>query len=124
MNFAGRQIVDKVDKMGNIRQKPRARKSKAPGRAVYIECTAPKKQDREKNTLTQNIVKSNSLASFFQRRQACFCLYTFIIIEINVFVNEKSRFIEGFDFLPIYTLRFENGEEIFRHGIVITVPAP
>jgi len=43
------QVVDKIDKMGDWRQRPRARKNKVPGRAVYIECTAPGKTDIEKN---------------------------------------------------------------------------
>ncbi len=45
-----------------------------------------------------------------------------MVVEINEIVNQLSGLLKSVDFLAVDALCLENGEEIFRHGVVIAVP--
>ena len=44
-----------------------------------------------------------------------------MVVEMDVRINGLSGLYNRFGFQPVDALRFENGEEIFRHSIVVTV---
>ena len=46
-----------------------------------------------------------------------------MVVEVNIVVNHLIGFRESGWFVSVDALRFENGEEIFRHGIVIRISA-
>ena len=56
-----------------------------------------------------------------QRRHSCFRLDAFIVIEMNVPVDQIICFFECLGFMPVDTFRFQYGEEIFCQCIVIWV---
>ena len=57
-----------------------------------------------------------------QRRHSCFCLDAFVVVKVDVTVNHLFGFRKGRRFVAVDAFCFENGEEIFRHCIVIRVP--
>ena len=59
-----------------------------------------------------------------ERRHSCFALDALVIVKMDVTVNHLIGFREGCRFVAVNTLRFENREEIFRHGIVIRISFP
>ena len=66
---------------------------------------------------------SNILAPQFQRRQFCFGLDALVVVEINVIINEFSRFSKSGNLCAVNTLGFENGKEIFSQSIVVRITA-
>ena len=55
-----------------------------------------------------------------QRRHSCFRLDALVVVKVDVTVNLLIGFIEKDGrFVAVDALGFENGEEIFRHRIVI-----
>ena len=57
-----------------------------------------------------------------ERRHSCFALDALIVIEVNEPLYQIICFLKCLWFMPVDTLRFEDGEEIFRHSVVIRVP--
>ena len=57
-----------------------------------------------------------------QRRHSCFALDTFVVVKVDVTVDHLVGFRKGGRFVAVDAFCFENGEEIFRHCIVIRVP--
>ena len=57
-----------------------------------------------------------------ERRHSCFALDALVVVKMDVTVNHLIGFREGRRFVAVDTLRFEDGEEIFRHSVVIRVP--
>ena len=47
-----------------------------------------------------------------------------MIVEIDEIVNEIIRFLKRLWLMAVDTLRFENGEEVFRHSVVIAISTP
>jgi len=45
-------------------------------------------------------------------------LYTFIIVVMDIFVNELLSSFNGLGLLSINTFAFENAEEVFSTGII------
>ena len=66
-------------------------------------------------------VLSDILTSFFKRSQFCFGLNAFVVVETYVFTYEEASLLIGAEFYAVDALGFENGEEIFRHCIVIRI---
>ena len=64
-------------------------------------------------------ILSNKLASFFKWSQFCICLDTLVVVEVDVLPYEEASLLKSFQFHPMNTLSFENGEEIFRHCVII-----
>ena len=58
-----------------------------------------------------------------QRRHSCFVLDALVVVKVDVSVNHLVGFGEGNRFVAVDALCFEAGKEIFRHCIVIRVPA-
>ena len=56
-----------------------------------------------------------------ERRRSCFRLNALGVVEIDVAVNERPGKSEGCQLVSVDTFRFEDGEEILSHGIVIAV---
>lgn len=56
-----------------------------------------------------------------KRRLSRFQLDTLVVIEINKIVNQFFGLLKRPDFLPVYTLGFEDREEIFCHSDIIAV---
>ena len=76
----------------------------------------------KKNHLWYDIYNlSNILTSLFKRSQFCFKLYSFIVVEMDVFTYEEARLLIGLKFCALNALCFENRKEIFCHSIVIRV---
>lgn len=44
-----------------------------------------------------------------------------MVVKMDIAANHLVGFREGSRFVAVNTLRFEDGEEIFRHGVVIWV---
>lgn len=44
-----------------------------------------------------------------------------MVIKMNIAVDHLVGFREGSRFVAVNALRFEDGEEIFRHGVVIWI---
>ena len=44
-----------------------------------------------------------------------------MVVEVDELIYKFSGLLEGFDFLTVDTLCFEDREEIFSHGVIITV---
>ena len=44
-----------------------------------------------------------------------------MIVEVDVFTYEEASLLIGFEFCAIDALSFENGKEIFSHGVVIRI---
>ena len=59
-----------------------------------------------------------------QRRHSCFILDALMIIEVNVPVDQVVRVTDRLRFVPVDTLRFQNGEEILCHCVVIRITFP
>ena len=57
-----------------------------------------------------------------ERRHSCFALDALMVVKVDIAVNHLVGFREGRRFVAVDTLRFEDGEEIFRHSVVIRVP--
>ena len=57
-----------------------------------------------------------------ERRHSCFALDALMVVKVDIAVNHLVGFREGRWFVAVDTLRFEDGEEIFRHSVVIRVP--
>ena len=53
-----------------------------------------------------------------KRRLSRFQQDVSVVIEINKIVNPFSGMLENPDFLPVNTLRLEDGEEIFSHSVI------
>ena len=82
--------------------------------------TAPGRADSTKRALgRKNEVLSGEASR--KRRLSSFQLDTFIIIKVDKFIYELPGLLERFCFLAVNTLCLENGEEFFRHCVVITV---
>ena len=47
-----------------------------------------------------------------------------MVVEVDIAVNHLVGFREGRRFVAVNALCFEDGEEIFRHGVVIRIPLP
>ena len=47
-----------------------------------------------------------------------------MVVKVDITVNHFVGFGEGFQLVSVNTLRFEDGEEIFRHGVVVWVSFP
>ena len=47
-----------------------------------------------------------------------------MVVEVDVSVNYLVGLGKGSGFVSVDTLRFEDGEEILRHGIVIRISFP
>ena len=47
-----------------------------------------------------------------------------MIVEMDEIVNEIIRFLEGLRLMAVDALRFENGEEVFRHSVIIAISTP
>ena len=47
-----------------------------------------------------------------------------MVVEVDIAVNPLVGFRESRRFAAANALRFKNGEEIFRHGIIIWVAFP
>ena len=47
-----------------------------------------------------------------------------MVVEVDKAVNAFISLSESFRLVPVDALCFEDGEEVFSHGIVIAVPAP
>ena len=64
------------------------------------------------------------LAGVAQRegRHSCFALDALMVVKVDIAVNHLVGFREGSRFVAVNTLGFEDGEEIFRHSVVIRVP--
>lgn len=45
-----------------------------------------------------------------------------MVVKVDIAVNHLVDFREGSRFVAVNTLGFEDGEEIFRHSVVIRVP--
>ena len=45
-----------------------------------------------------------------------------MVVEIDKLINKFSGMLKRGDFLPVDALGLKDGEEIFRHRIVVTVP--
>ena len=59
-----------------------------------------------KKTLLQDSVKLRKLASFFKRRQFCFELNPFMIVEKDIVRDELAGLVRRFRFVPVDTLGF------------------
>lgn len=46
-----------------------------------------------------------------------------MVVEVNIAIDQLIGFRESSRFVTVNTFRFEDREEIFRHGIVIRVSA-
>ncbi len=57
-----------------------------------------------------------------QRRHSCFILDARMVIEIDVEVYPISGLVKGGWLVTVDALYFQNAEEVFCHGVVITVP--
>ena len=51
----------------------------------------------------------------------CFQLYPFIVVEVNIFIDEQLSFLEGWFLELAEILFFEMTEEVFHWGIVPAV---
>ena len=47
-----------------------------------------------------------------------------MVVEVDEAVNAFIGFPEGFRLVPVNALRFEDGEKVFSHSVVVTVTAP
>ena len=47
-----------------------------------------------------------------------------MIVKVDIAVNHLIGFRKGSRFMAVNALGFEDGEEIFRHGVVIRIPLP
>ena len=47
-----------------------------------------------------------------------------MVVKEDISVNHLVGFREGGRFVAVNALGFEDGEEIFRHGVVIRIPLP
>ena len=47
-----------------------------------------------------------------------------MIVKVDIAVNHLIGFIKGSRFMVVNALGFEDGEEIFGHGVVIWVSFP
>ena len=56
-----------------------------------------------------------------QRYHSRFCLDAFVVIEVNIPVDQFVRFLERLWLVAVDALCFQNREEIFCHGIVIRI---
>ena len=56
-----------------------------------------------------------------QRRHSSFILNALMVVEVNVSINQIIGFSECLWLVPVDTLCFQNGEEIFCHCIVIWI---
>ena len=59
-----------------------------------------------------------------KRRLSSFELDALVIVEVDVSVNHLVGFREGSWFVAVNALCLENGEEIFRHGVVVRISFP
>ena len=55
---------------------------------------------------------------------SCVTLRHMSFVEVDVSVNYLIGLGKGSGSVPVDTLRFEDGEEILRHGIVIRISFP
>ena len=58
-----------------------------------------------------------------QRRHSSFVLDALMVVKVDVSVDHFISLGKSGRFVPVNTFCFEDREEIFRHGIVIWVPA-
>lgn len=59
-----------------------------------------------------------------KRRLSSFELDALMVVEVDIAVNPLVGFRESRRFAAVNALCFKNGEEIFRHGIIIWVAFP
>lgn len=58
-----------------------------------------------------------------ERRHASFLLDALMVVEMDVSVDQIISFAKGSRFVPVEAFRFEDGEEVFSHRIVIRIPS-
>ena len=66
----------------------------------------------------------NRLASFFNRRQFCFELDSFMVVKMDVVINQRIGCSKILDFLAVDTLGFQDAKEIFSHSVVEAISTP
>ena len=57
-----------------------------------------------------------------QRCLSCFQLDTIVVVKVEAAVNHFIGFGKCSRFMAVDAFCFENGEEIFRHRVVIRIP--
>ena len=58
-----------------------------------------------------------------ERSHSEFCLDALVVVEVDIAVNHGVGFAQRGRFVAVDAFGFENGEEVFRHDIVVGITA-
>lgn len=62
-----------------------------------------------------------SQGALLQRRHTCGSLKADMVIKPDKFIDHLSGLRPGLRFSPVNALAFQDGKEVFRHGVVVEV---